>query len=444
MSPELWGGIECTVNRVGNRYYDQTRRTGHEHRIDDLQLIADLGIRTLRYPVLWERTERDGGLDFTWAHERVNRLAELKITPIVGLLHHGSGPRHTSLIDPEFPEKFSLYARAVAERFPWIEHYTPINEPLTTARFSGLYGHWYPHGKSDYEFALAIIHQCRAILLAMREIRHVNPDARLIQTEDLGKTFSTEALAGQACFENQRRWLSFDLLCGRVYRGHPMWSYLRRLGITEGALYWFLENACPPDVVGVNYYVTSERFLDERLYLYPESLHGGNSVCRYADVEAIRVGLSYDFGPAARLAEIWQRYSLPVAVTEVHLGSTVEERLRWFYHIWKSAEKQIAVGADIRAVTAWALFGSFNWNNLCVRDDNTYEAGVFDVSTGVPANTLMTDFLRRIAPGGAPNHPALSELGWWMKPERILYPTCCELPGILENKEGEISPHVQY
>ena len=28
----------------------------------------------------------------------------------------------------------------VAERYPWLDAYTPINEPLTTARFCGLYG----------------------------------------------------------------------------------------------------------------------------------------------------------------------------------------------------------------------------------------------------------------------------------------------------------------
>jgi dTDP-4-dehydrorhamnose reductase len=52
--------------------------------------------------------------------------------PIVGLLHHGSGPRHTSLIDPAFPELFAAYAAAAAERYGWAEDWTPINEPLTT------------------------------------------------------------------------------------------------------------------------------------------------------------------------------------------------------------------------------------------------------------------------------------------------------------------------
>src|SRR3546814_11151054 len=63
------------------------------------------------------------------------------------LLHHGSGPGYTSLIDPDFPAKFAAFAARAAERYPWIESWTPINEPLTTARFSALYGHWYPHRK---------------------------------------------------------------------------------------------------------------------------------------------------------------------------------------------------------------------------------------------------------------------------------------------------------
>src|SRR5437868_1079584 len=120
---ELWAGIECTVNRVGDVYFDQLERNGHCKRISDLDLIAELGIRTVRYPVLWERTAPNGidNADWSWAQARLRRLHQLGIKPIVGLLHHGSGPRHTSLIDPAFATKFTGYAHAVAERFEWVE-----------------------------------------------------------------------------------------------------------------------------------------------------------------------------------------------------------------------------------------------------------------------------------------------------------------------------------
>ena len=92
----------------------------------------------------------------------------------MGLLHHGSGPKDTSLIDDDFPELFAQYAAAAAQRYPWVRLWTPINEPLTTARFSALYGFWYPHCQSDRHFVRAVMNQARATILAMREIRKVN------------------------------------------------------------------------------------------------------------------------------------------------------------------------------------------------------------------------------------------------------------------------------
>src|SRR3954467_8731265 len=92
--PEVWGGIECTVNRVGDAYLDQLEFGGHARRADDLDRVAALGIRTLRYPLLWERLAPDGvdHIDWTWADARLDRLWSLGVRPIVGLVHHGSGP----------------------------------------------------------------------------------------------------------------------------------------------------------------------------------------------------------------------------------------------------------------------------------------------------------------------------------------------------------------
>jgi hypothetical protein len=47
--PEMWGGLECTVNRVGDRYFDQTILSGHQERLSDLARFAELGIRAIRY-----------------------------------------------------------------------------------------------------------------------------------------------------------------------------------------------------------------------------------------------------------------------------------------------------------------------------------------------------------------------------------------------------------
>ena len=163
-------------------------------------------------------------------------MQSLGLHGIAGLVHHGSGPRGTQLLDPAFPHALARYARAVAQRYPHLDAYTPVNEPLTTARFSGLYGIWYPHHRSDASFLRALLNQVLATRLAMREIRQVNSAAQLVQTDDLGFTHATPPLRYQAEFEKARRWLAFDLLCGRVVPAHPLWAYLLRHGIGKAEL----------------------------------------------------------------------------------------------------------------------------------------------------------------------------------------------------------------
>ena len=57
--PELWGGIECTINRVGDQFKDQLEYSGHYRRRGDIREFADLGISSIRYPVLWERHQSE-------------------------------------------------------------------------------------------------------------------------------------------------------------------------------------------------------------------------------------------------------------------------------------------------------------------------------------------------------------------------------------------------
>ncbi|MDB5956884.1 family 1 glycosylhydrolase [Ramlibacter sp.] len=423
MRIELWAGPECTVNRVGDRFKDQLPASGFAHRIDDLDRLASLGATRLRFPLVWERTERErGSLDWTWSDPRIARLRELNVRPIAGLLHHGSGPAWTDLLDPAFPELLAEYAAAAAQRYPDIDAWTPVNEPLTTARFSGLYGVWYPHRRDDESFVRALLNELRGTQLAMRAIRKVNPRAQLVQTEDLGFATSSPRLAYQAEFENLRRWLSFDLLTGRVDRQHGMWKYLRKHGASEQELLQFQRDPCPPDIVGINSYLTSERHLDERVELYPPHYVGGNGRDAYADVEAVRVSGAIIGSFEARLRETSQRYGLPVAITEVHLGCTREEQLRWLHQAWRAAENVRMEGRDVRAVTCWAAFGSFDWTSLVTRDDGHYEPGLWDVRSDPPRETALAGLARQLANGQAPTHPALDSPGWWQRDHRIKFP----------------------
>jgi dTDP-4-dehydrorhamnose reductase len=418
---ELWGGVECTVVRIGDEYRNQLIDTGHAARIGDLDAMAALGVKAVRYPILWETVAPDvpTEVDFTWHDARLERLRELGITVIGGLVHHGSGPRYTNLLDPKFSDLLADYAARVARRYPWIEAWTPVNEPLTTARFSCLYGHWYPHQHHIDAMFRATVIQCLAIARAIQAIRAVNPAAELMVTEDIGKSFATGELAYQAEHENERRWVSLDLLAGRVVDGHPFRRWLGNKAASQAELEELATGAAKPDIIGFDHYLTSERFLDHRVGRYSRVEPGSNGRHIYVDVEATRVDhLKPQLGPGPRLRETWDRYGIPIALTEVHHGCTREEQVRWLHEVWNAAETERCRGADIRAVTVWAMFGAVDWRSLLTRRDGTYDVGAFDTRSETPRPTLVAKAAARLGHGEKFVHPLLDLPGWWKRPGR--------------------------
>lgn len=418
----LWGGPECTVRRIRDGWSDQVRRTGHHDRDADLGLFAGLGLSGLRYPVLWERTETEPGrFDWRWPDRRLAELRRLNLRVIAGLVHHGSGPAWTHLLDDRFAPGLARFAGAVAGRYPWIRDWTPVNEPLTTARFSALYGLWHPHLRDEGALWHALVNQIEATVQSMAAIRAVIPEARLVQTEDFGRTYGTEPCRSQADFENDRRCLTWDLLCGRVDRAHPLWSRLAAAGLAD-RLKALVDAPCPPDILGVNHYVTSDRFLDHREERYPVASRGGNGVLAYADVEAVRVLPACIGGWDSVLARVWDRYRLPLAVTECHLGGEASDQCRWLLECWRAALALNARGGRVEAVTVWSLLGAFDWDSLLTTDAGRYEPGVFNISAGGPASTPLARLVRRLAvsdgrtPGTGPGR------AWWRSDARILYP----------------------
>jgi dTDP-4-dehydrorhamnose reductase len=356
-------------------------------------------------------------IDFSWTDERLPKLRALGVAPILTLCHHGSGPHYTSLIDDSFATGLARHAAAVAERYPWAEDYTPVNEPLTTARFSALYGYWYPHTRDEGLFWRALLNEIDATRLAMRAIRRVNPAARLIQTDDLGYCHATEPLQAEADYQNERRWAGWDLLCGMVKPGHALWDRIARFGLGD-RLQVIADDPCPPDVIGVNHYLPSERLIDHRIELHGDRALADRALGRIGDIRYVNVDATRHLGDGviglpALIEQAWERYGIPVAVTECHHGATRDDQARWFVQVWREVEQLRARGVEVPAVTAWALLGSHDWNRMVTRFVGHYEPGVFDLRGGAPRPTLMASVLSALAKGAPLDGPALAVTGWW-------------------------------
>jgi dTDP-4-dehydrorhamnose reductase len=386
---ELWASPEPTFARIGaSAIRDQLAETGHETRDGDLDLLASLGVAATRYPVLWEKTATtDGGdLRLTWAARRLERLRVLGVEPIVTLLHHGSGPSWTSLVDPAFPERFADYARAVAAAFPWVRRWTPINEPLTTARFATLYGHWYPNARDNRAFGAAIVNEALGMLLAMEAIRRSVPDAAFVVTEDLQSfTALDPRVDAFVAHKRERMYLSIELTMGRVVPGHPLFDYLATTcGVPVASLDRVASIARAPDLIGWNYYPNSERALDVDGY--------GRTVNAPARER-------FSISPQPLLRAAHARLGLPFGISEVHVNADEAGRVRWLDDRVADLAMLAAEGLPVRMLGAWAAFGLVDWDSLLTRREDCREDGIFTFARSgeTPRPTAVAVALRRYA-----------------------------------------------
>jgi dTDP-4-dehydrorhamnose reductase len=415
---EIWAGVESSHLRVGDRTVDQIRATGHASRPGDLDRLAELGVTAVRYPVLWGWGTHGTETDWAWADRRIQGLLDRGIRPIVELLHHGFGPADIDPFASDYPDRFARYARLVAERYPGLD-LLPLNEPLTTARFGGLYGHWWPHRREDRSFVRLLIQQCLAIRAATRAIRELRTGATVIAGEDLGFTQGGAGTRAAVEFDNERRWLTWDLLEGRVDEHHPLSPYLRSVPDVAQGLDALASDPEPPDILGIDHYITSDRYLDLRTELFPPRFRGEGHGLYYADVEAVRVeGASVR--PFSRaIEEAWERYGKPLVLAEVQLAGDTAARLAWWDEAVGAAHLARAHEIDLRAVTSWAVFGAWDWSSLLMRQAGEYEPGAFDIRPGGPVATPLAAAVRATSLGrratGAASH------GWWRQRSRVHY-----------------------
>lgn len=410
---EVWASPEPTVARIdATTVRDQCAETGHDVRPDDADRIAALEVCASRTPVLWERVapHEPATRDFREPALRLQRLRALGVEPIVTLLHHGSGPAYTDLLDPEFVELFADYAEAAARTFPWVRRWTPINEPFTTARFATLYGVWYPNVRDDRAFGRALLNQVRATQAAMQRIRALIPDAELVLTEDLQRFSAIGAAAeAYAAFLRERAYLSVELIAGRVDRTHRLAEFLRvRAGVTQHDLDEVARRAVVPDLVAFNHYPHSERHIFT-------AADGA-----LADVPAVYVTGEPPpaAGPLLRAAA--ERLALPLALGEVHVHGDANERVRWLAQHAADVVALRAAGVDLRAIGVWAAFGMVDWHSLLRYRSRIVEDGIYTFAgpNGTPQPTLLADAVRELVRSGGVDDRGVR--GWWERDERLL------------------------
>ena len=297
-------GIENSVPTIqgGKVRIDEMESCGHYARWkEDFALVQDLGIEYLRYgPPIHKTLLGDGKYDWSFADETFAALKQANITPIVDLCHFGVPDWIGNFQNPDFPALFQRYARAFAERFPWVQLYTPVNEMYICAMFSARYGWWNEQLTSEQAFVTALKHIVKANVLAMATILEVRPDAIFIQSESSEYFHAQNPRAiGPAEVLNSMRFLSLDLNYGKRVDSE-MYEYLLDNGMTREEYHFFLNNRLKQHcIMGNDYYVTNEHLV-------------------YDDGRTEAAGEIFGYETITR--QYYRRYSLPVMHTETNIA----------------------------------------------------------------------------------------------------------------------------
>ena len=340
---------------------DEMESTGHYKNWElDFNLVKELGICFLRYgPPYYKTHLGPGKYDWSFSDEVFNKLRELNITPIVDLCHFGVPDWLGNFQNPDFPKYFAEYARAFAERYPYLQFYTPVNEIFITATFSAQYGWWNERLSSDRSFVMALKHCCQANVLAMKAILNVQPESTFIQSESSEYFHPIKPEAEQAAhFLNQKRFLSLDLTYGYPL-GATMYEYLLDNGMTRDEFHWFSENQVSARcIMGNDYYVTNEHLV-----------HPDGRTEASGEV----------FGYYVITHQYFNRYRLPIMHTETNLS--MPDSVKWFYKQWANVHRLKKDGVPIMGFTWYSLLHQVDWDSALLKDAGQInELGLYDLN----------------------------------------------------------------
>ncbi|MBW8811953.1 MAG: glycoside hydrolase family 1 protein [Caulobacterales bacterium] len=400
-------GIENSIPRIqhGRIRVDQMESCGHYRRWrEDFDLVQDLGLSYLRYgPPLHTTLIGPERYDWEFADVTFAELRRRNIIPIVDLCHFGVPDWIGDFQNPDFPEQFARYARAFAERFRWVQLYTPVNEMFICAQFSAKYGWWNEQGTTERTFVTALKHIVRANVRAMQEILEVRPDAIFVQSES-SEYFHAEnpAAIKPAEVMNSSRFLSLDLNYGHRVDSE-MYEYLLDNGMTQDEYHFFLGNSLRHHcILGNDYYWTNEH--------------------RVA-ADGLTRASGEIFGYCEITRQYYARYRLPVMHTETNIaeGPSGDEAVNWLWKEWANVLRLRNDGVPTVGFTWYSLTDQIDWDvGLREQNNRVHPVGLYDLN-------------RQIRPVGRSYKQLVSDWGAVLPTQSI----CLTVPIVPPSEFGE-------
>jgi beta-glucosidase len=387
--PSIWDTFSHTPGKV---YRGDTGDIAcdHYHRLEeDLDLMAQLGLRAYRFSVAWPRVQPGGsgpanqrGLDFY--RRLVEGLRRRSIEPML-TLYHWDLPQaleeRGGWTSRETSERFAEYAGLLyGELADSVSYWITLNEPWVSSWMGHGYGIHAP-GHADPAKALSAAHHL--LLghgLALRALRSVGT-----ATNELGVTLNLHPARPSrdrgADVEAARR---VDGQANRLYldplfRGRypeDLFSHYRERGVElppvrDDDLEII---SAPVDFLGVNYYFR-HTVRDAPEDDSPGALFADLDARSVVPHDAEKTAMGWPVEPEGltqMLVRIREEYAdVPIYITEN--GRAVydyvdpegevrdEERISYLDAHFRAAIEAMDAGVDLRGYMVWSFLDNFEW-----------------------------------------------------------------------------------
>ncbi|MEV8507306.1 GH1 family beta-glucosidase [Actinoplanes sp. NPDC051475] len=384
--PSIWDTFSRTPGRVYSGHTGDVACDHYHRYVEDVAMMADLGLGSYRYSVAWPRIQPDGtgpvntrGLDF---YDRLtDELIGKGINPVV-TLYHWDLPQ--TLQDRggwtvrETAEAFAEYAAIVHARLgDRVRTWTTLNEPWCSAYLGYGSGRHAP-GVQDPAAAFRVVHHL--LLghgLAARALRSAGAQSVSITlnpaaVSPLDPQNPADAAAARIVDGLHNRIFLDPLLRGAYpedMREH-MARFTDLSHIREGDE--AIINA-PIDVLGINFYTPTYVSAKPGQPASPEN-PGTEGIAFRAPVGPI-TDIGWQIEPAALtrlLDRIHADYGVPMMITEngaaypdgpsdgtgaVHDS----DRIDYLDGHLRACLEAISHGVDLRGYFAWSLMDNFEW-----------------------------------------------------------------------------------
>ncbi|OHA57002.1 MAG: hypothetical protein A2588_01380 [Candidatus Veblenbacteria bacterium RIFOXYD1_FULL_43_11] len=315
----------------------------YEKFAEDFTLAKQLGQNAHRFSMEWARIETAPGQisqsEIEHYRQVIKTLKSLNLK-ICLTLHHFTLPQWLAnqggWENNQAIQYFKRYVQLVVKEFGSdIDLWVTINEPLVLATEGYLYGHWPPQIKSYRRMIKVVNNLAQAHQEAYKIIHEALPQVKV----GLAHNFFS--------LEPYRRWFILDEWA--TIRADNFWNkWLMKL--TTGS----------HDFIGVNYY-----FHQRVLF----SFNWSRGFVAFADPKKLNKEISslgwevYPSGLGEVLLTIWQRYHLPLYVTENGIDAQSEAQRASFITRSVAAVKQAQKqGAEVKGYFYWSLLDNFEWD----------------------------------------------------------------------------------